>query len=151
MGAHCLAPILALALSPPLVSSLPRSFTGAQVGQLPCLEIGGTVTAFGRQMIDDTWKYVEANYTVAKGYEHDAKVVYGDTDSVMIKFGTTSLAESMRLGLEAAGRITETFLKPIKLEFEKCYFPYLLCVRHHTSPHAPHSLTAALPPCVLTE
>jgi len=77
-------------------------------------------------MIDDTWKYVEANYTVANGYAHDAKVVYGDTDSVMIKFGTTDLAESMRLGLEAAGRITDTFLKPIKLEFEKCYFPYLL-------------------------
>lgn len=77
-------------------------------------------------MIDDTWKYVEANYTVANGYEHDAKVIYGDTDSVMIKFGTTDLAESMRLGLQAAGLITSTFLPPIKLEFEKCYFPYLL-------------------------
>lgn len=80
-------------------------------------------------MIDDTWKYVETHYTVANKYAHDAKVVYGDTDSVMIKFGTTDLAESMRLGLEAAGRITETFLKPIKLEFEKCYFPYLLCAQ----------------------
>jgi DNA polymerase elongation subunit (family B) len=100
-------------------------------------------------MIDDTWKYVEANYTVANGYAHDAKVVYGDTDSVMIKFGTTDLAESMRLGLEAAGRITDTFLKPIKLEFEKCYFPYLLCARRRPSPHAPHLLTAAFPPRVL--
>ena len=28
---------------------------------------------------------VEANYTVANGYEHDAKVIYGDTDSVMVR------------------------------------------------------------------
>ena len=29
---------------------------------------------------------VEANYTVSNGYEHDAKVIYGDTDSVMVRY-----------------------------------------------------------------
>ena len=29
-------------------------FTGAQVGQLPCLAISSSVTAFGRQMIEAT-------------------------------------------------------------------------------------------------
>ena len=29
---------------------------------------------------------MEANYTVANGYEHDAKVIYGDTDSVMVRY-----------------------------------------------------------------
>jgi DNA polymerase delta subunit 1 len=101
-------------------------FTGAQVGQLPCLEISSTVTAYGRQMIESTKQQVEEQYNTRHGYEYDAQVVYGDTDSVMIKFGTPDLAESMRLGLEAAERITATFLKPIKLEFEKCYFPFLL-------------------------
>ena len=101
-------------------------FTGAQVGQLPCLEISSTVTAYGRQMIESTKQQVEEQYNTRNGYEYDAQVVYGDTDSVMIKFGTPDLAESMRLGLEAAERITATFLKPIKLEFEKCYFPFLL-------------------------
>merc|ERR1719446_2050587 len=32
----------------------------------------------------------------------------------------------MDLGLKAAGLVSDTFLKPIKLEFEKVYFPYLL-------------------------
>ena len=54
------------------------------------------------------------------------QVIYGDTDSVMIKFGTADLGESMRLGQEAAEKVSATFLKPIKLEFEKCYHPYLL-------------------------
>eukprot|EP00962_Isochrysis_galbana_P052964 scaffold24418_cov107-Isochrysis_galbana.AAC.2 len=48
---------------------------------------------------------VESRYNRANGYEHDAVVIYGDTDSVMIKFGTPDLAEAMRLGLEAAEEV----------------------------------------------
>lgn len=32
----------------------------------------------------------------------------------------------MQLGQEQADMVSETFKKPIKLEFEKVYFPYLL-------------------------
>merc|ERR1719379_1183955 len=32
----------------------------------------------------------------------------------------------MRLGEEAAAMVSATFIRPIKLEFEKVYFPYLL-------------------------
>lgn len=101
-------------------------FTGAQVGKLPCLEISQSVTSFGRQMIEKTKQLVEARYTISNGYAHDCKVIYGDTDSVMVKFGVDNLEEAMRLGKEAADYVSETFVKPIKLEFEKCYFPYLL-------------------------
>eukprot|EP00730_Choanoeca_flexa_P019669 TRINITY_DN9614_c0_g1_i2.p1 TRINITY_DN9614_c0_g1~~TRINITY_DN9614_c0_g1_i2.p1 ORF type:complete len:1053 (+),score=322.68 TRINITY_DN9614_c0_g1_i2:142-3159(+) len=101
-------------------------FTGATVGKLPCLEISSSVTAFGRQMIEQTWNAVEEKYTIANGYAHDAEVIYGDTDSVMIKFGTTDLKETMALAEEAAEYVTKTFIRPINLEFEKVYFPYLL-------------------------
>lgn len=101
-------------------------FTGAQVGKLPCLEISQSVTAFGRQMIEKTKQLVEARYTIENGYEHTAKVIYGDTDSVMVKFGVKTLEEAMKLGKEAAEYVSSQFTKPIKLEFEKCYFPYLL-------------------------
>lgn len=63
---------------------------------------------------------------MANGYAHDAKVIYGDTDSVMVKFGEQDMPEVMRLGREAAEFVTKTFIKPINLEFEKVYFPYLL-------------------------
>lgn len=101
-------------------------FTGATIGKLPCLEISMSVTAYGRQMIEATKAQVESKYTIANGYEHDAEVIYGDTDSVMVKFGVSDLSRAMELGAEAAGIVSATFVKPIKLEFEKVYYPYLL-------------------------
>ncbi|PSN65808.1 catalytic subunit DNA polymeras-like protein delta [Corynespora cassiicola Philippines] len=100
--------------------------TGATTGKLPCLAIASSTTSFGRQMIEKTKAEVEAKYTIANGYTHDAEVIYGDTDSVMVKFGTNDLAKAMELGQEAADYVSTKFIKPIKLEFEKVYFPYLL-------------------------
>ncbi|KAJ8686284.1 hypothetical protein QAD02_022078 [Eretmocerus hayati] len=101
-------------------------FTGAQQGKLPCLEISGSVTAYGRTMIEKTKQEVESHYRKENGYDHDAIVIYGDTDSVMVKFGVKDLETAMKLGREAAEYVTSKFIKPIKLEFEKVYFPYLL-------------------------
>jgi DNA polymerase delta subunit 1 len=101
-------------------------FTGATIGKLPCLEISASVTAFGREMIELSKRIVEETYTVAGGYSHDAVVLYGDTDSIMVKFGTEDLATAMKYGREAAVLITKRFVKPISLEFEKVYWPYLL-------------------------
>lgn len=62
---------------------------------------------------------VETKYTIENGYENDAVVIYGDTDSVMIKFGVKTLEQSMELGREAAAYVSSKFINPIKLEFEK--------------------------------
>ncbi|XP_061892445.1 DNA polymerase delta catalytic subunit [Entelurus aequoreus] len=101
-------------------------FTGAQVGKLPCLEISQSVTGFGRQMIEETKRLVESKYTISNGYQGDAKVIYGDTDSVMVKLGVATVQEAMNVGKEAAEWVSSHFVAPIKLEFEKVYFPYLL-------------------------
>ncbi|KAK5380408.1 DNA-directed DNA polymerase delta [Exophiala xenobiotica] len=100
--------------------------TGATVGKLPCLAIASSTTSYGRQMIEKTKNEVESKYTIANGYSHDAQVIYGDTDSVMVKFGEKDLSKTMELGQEAADYVSAKFIKPIKLEFEKVYFPYLL-------------------------
>mmetsp|Transcript_68037 Transcript_68037/g.76173 ORF Transcript_68037/g.76173 Transcript_68037/m.76173 type:complete len:1199 (+) Transcript_68037:49-3645(+) len=101
-------------------------FTGATVGQLPCVPIASSTTSYGRQLLEKTKEYVEKNYTVANGYKHDAQVVYGDTDSVMVKFGTKTVEETFPLAIEAAEMCSKIFPNPILLEFEKVYFPYLL-------------------------
>ncbi|KAK5778732.1 DNA-directed DNA polymerase delta POL3 PWA37_000649 [Arxiozyma heterogenica] len=101
-------------------------FTGATVGKLPCLAISSSVTAFGREMIMQTKNAVQEKYSIKNGYKHDSVVVYGDTDSVMVKFGSTDLKEVMQLGTEAAAYVSTLFKHPINLEFEKVYYPYLL-------------------------
>jgi DNA polymerase elongation subunit (family B) len=58
-------------------------------------------------------------FLVANGYSHDAKVIYGDTDSVMVKFGPSDLEQVMTYAREAAHFVTGHFVKPINLEFEK--------------------------------
>lgn len=115
-------------------------FTGAAVGKLPCMEICASTTAYGREMIELTRAEVEKLYP-------GASVIYGDTDSVMIKFGAgMSLADAMARGREAAGRISALFPSPVKLEFEKCYYPYLLISKKRyagqlwTNPDAPDKM-----------
>lgn len=44
----------------------------------------------------------------------------------MVKFGVSNVEEAMKLGKEAANKISSHFIQPIKLEFEKVYCPYLL-------------------------
>ncbi|TPX11063.1 uncharacterized protein E0L32_007924 [Thyridium curvatum] len=100
--------------------------TGATAGKLPCLAIASSTTAFGRQMIEQTRDEVEKRFSILNGYSHDAHVIYGDTDSVMVRFGNSDLAQVMKLGEEAAQHVSARFKAPIKLEFEKVYFPYLL-------------------------
>ncbi|GAA5907898.1 DNA-directed DNA polymerase delta POL3 [Sporobolomyces salmoneus] len=101
-------------------------FTGATIGKLPCLPISMSVTAYGREMIEKTKQEVQDKFNVANGYKYDATIIYGDTDSVMVRFGNPDLKEAMDLGAEAAKYVTSKFISPSKLEFEKVYYPYLL-------------------------
>ena len=52
-------------------------FTGATVGKMPCLEISGSVTAFGRDMIHHTKRLVSDKFRKENGYEHDCEVRVG--------------------------------------------------------------------------
>lgn len=62
---------------------------------------------------------MEERYQRKNGYEADCDVIYGDTDSVMVHFRVKDIGRAMELGREAAEFVSKTFVKPIKLEFEK--------------------------------
>jgi DNA polymerase delta subunit 1 len=100
-------------------------FTGASKGMLPLVAIASTVTMRGRQMIEETKNYVEANFP-------GAKVRYGDTDSVMVEFdvggrtGQEAIDYSWQLGEQASEQCTKLFKEPNELELEKIYCPYFL-------------------------
>ena len=100
-------------------------FTGASKGMLPLVAIASTVTMRGREMIEETKNYVEANFP-------GAKVRYGDTDSVMVEFdvqgrkGQEAIDYSWQQGELAAEQCTRLFKAPNNLELEKVYCPYFL-------------------------
>jgi len=102
-------------------------FTGMSQGTLPCQAIAASVTAYGRQMIERTRQVIESKFNKGNGFDADAKVIYGDTDSVMVTLGAEfPLQRAFEFGKEAAVVVTREFGAPVAMEFEKVYFPYLL-------------------------
>ena len=98
-------------------------FTGARYGRLPNKKIAAAVTACGREMIAHSKKCAEEWY--------NCEVVYGDTDSIYVKFksdlkGQDHMNYVFKVAPECADRISATFKKPIDLEFEKVMFPFIL-------------------------
>jgi DNA polymerase delta subunit 1 len=99
-------------------------FTGATFGRLPDKRIASAVTAVGRKSIEESKNFVEANY--------DCEVIYGDTDSIYVKFNTPysgrkHFDKCFEIAEEAADKITNVlFKKPMELEFEKIMYPFYL-------------------------
>ncbi|EAN34137.1 DNA polymerase family B family protein [Theileria parva strain Muguga] len=102
-------------------------YTGATSGGfLPCIDVATAITSFGRNMIVNTKDLIEEHFSRKNGFKFDSKVIYGDTDSVMINFGTDDIQEAIDLGKSAADLITSKSVRPITLLFEKVYKPLLL-------------------------
>ena len=94
---------------------------GSRTSAIRKLEVAACTTAAGRQRIIDAKNVVET--------EFGGEVVYGDTDSIFIKFQTKDLAESIELGKKAADRITSLCRKPYRIEYEKTFYPFILFCR----------------------
>lgn len=99
-----------------MVANSGYGYTGANYN--PCYPIPRTVTSEGREGLNKTKNEVEARW----GHE----VIYGDTDSVMVLLKGMTVAQAIEWGKEAAAHVTKLFTAPMKLEFEKVYYPYLL-------------------------
>lgn len=95
---------------------------GSKTSPIRNLYVAASTTAAGRNRIQDAKRIVES--------EFGGEVIYGDTDSIFIKFPTTDLAESIKMGQAAAERITSIInRKPYKIEYEKTFYPFILFCR----------------------
>jgi DNA polymerase delta subunit 1 len=125
-------------------------FLAAQM--LTCKPIAASVTAVGRKMIRDTKNFMEKNYKgcvtvygdtdscflqfntdLVKSYELACDRVYSqpvitEMDLKFLKnIKTKCVAEAIEIGKKASKEATNVlFKKPIKLEYEKVYFPLML-------------------------
>jgi len=95
--------------------------TGSRTSPIRKLCVAACTTAAGRKALYLAKQIVES--------EFGADVIYGDTDSIFIKFPTKDLAKSIELGIKAGKRITEQCRRPYKIAYEKTLFPFILFCR----------------------
>jgi DNA polymerase elongation subunit (family B) len=96
--------------------------TGSRVSPIRKLCVAACTTAAGRNALGRAKSIVEEEY--------GAEVIYGDTDSIFIRFPTRDLAESIRLGIDAGKRITSAIdRRPYKIAYEKTFYPFILFCR----------------------
>jgi DNA polymerase elongation subunit (family B) len=85
------------------------------------MEVAACTTAAGRDRIQFAKSIVEK--------EFGGEVIYGDTDSIFVKFTGKDLVTSIELGKQSAQRITSLCRKPYKIEYEKTFYPFVLFCR----------------------
>ena len=110
---------------------------GAKTSSIFFKKIAACTTAIGRERIDDASIGVK-RWAKEKGY-HEPEIVYGDTDSVFVKFsrkqkgtdkvleGKEALKYCIQCGVESGKWISQNMLQqPQDLEYEKTFFPFIL-------------------------
>ena len=118
-------------------------FTGAIHGFLPEKRIASSVTKYGRYMITQTKSKVE-NHPVWGAGGHKCRCIYGDTDSVFVhmprslvdgKDELELMNNAHKMGTEMADYVTNIFLPPNELEYEKSYSSFLLLRKKRYAGH----------------
>jgi DNA polymerase elongation subunit (family B) len=94
---------------------------GAKTSPIRSLYVAACTTAAGRKALGIAKSVVES--------EFEGKVIYGDTDSIFIKFPTKDVGESINLGIAAGKRITQQCGRSYKIAYEKTFYPFILFCR----------------------
>jgi DNA polymerase elongation subunit (family B) len=103
---------------------------GAPTSSIYLKDVAACTTATGRKLLCFARDFVERNF-------EGAKVIYGDTDSIFVKFklvdkngrqlrGIEALQQSINYGLEVDSKIRRYMKPPHKLAYEKTFYPFIL-------------------------
>ena len=95
-------------------------YTGYVRARLYALEIATAITSCGRELIQKTKQIVES-----LGY----KVVYGDTDSIMVKAGTKEIEEAFKIGKMLEEEINKRLEGVVKMKIESVFKSLLILTK----------------------
>ena len=110
---------------------------GSKTSKVRKVALAASTTAFGRKLLNYAKVGIETLYGQGNDSRCDAEYVYGDTDSVFIKFapkdedgnrleGKEALKKSIELAQEAEEVLSACLKPPHTLEYEKTFYPFIL-------------------------
>jgi DNA polymerase elongation subunit (family B) len=103
-------------------------YTGAgHTGRMPCGDLADSIVALARRTLE------AARTLVEEREDWNAEVIYGDTDSLMIKLPGRTVAQAFTLGREIAQTINSHNPPPIEILLEKVYCPFISITKKHYS------------------
>ncbi|KAL4267165.1 DNA polymerase [Pleurotus pulmonarius] len=106
------------------IANVTYGYTSATFsGRMPAVEIADSIVQSGRETLE------KAIHLIDSTPKWGAQVVYGDTDSLFIYLKGRTKEQAFRIGNDIADTITARNPAPIKLKFEKVYFPCVLMAK----------------------
>lgn len=106
------------------IANVTYGYTSASFsGRMPCVEIADAIVQTGRETLEKSMEFIHSVK------EWDAKVVYGDTDSLFVYLPGRTKEDAFRIGKEMAEAVTKRNPAPVKLKFEKVYLPCVLMAK----------------------
>ncbi|KAL2536841.1 DNA polymerase zeta catalytic subunit [Forsythia ovata] len=107
-----------------LIANVTYGYTAAGFsGRMPCAELADSIVQCGRRTLENAISFIN------KCDKWNARVIYGDTDSIFVLLKGRSVKEALTIGQEMASAITEMNPSPVTLKLEKVYYPCFLLTK----------------------
>ncbi|KAJ3323269.1 DNA polymerase zeta [Boothiomyces sp. JEL0866] len=107
-----------------LVANVMYGYTAASFsGRMPCIEIADAIVSSARYTLERSIDMVN------QSSRWSSSVVYGDTDSLFVHMPNIPKELAFDYGYEIVESVTRANPMPVKLKFEKVYFPSILLAK----------------------
>ncbi|KAG9323348.1 hypothetical protein KVV02_000930 [Mortierella alpina] len=111
-------------LSLKFIANVTYGYTAASYsGRMPGTEMADSIVSSGRETLERAIRFVN------ECPKWNARVVYGDTDSMFVQLKGRTRQEAFEIGYDIAETITRMNPRPVKLKFEKVYHPCFLVTK----------------------